>query len=77
MQPSAYRSEAVPVSRPSACSGDQYSGVPTNVPAAVSEPPPRATRASPKSVVTTRADSCSTRMLAGVRSRCTTFFACA
>ena len=54
MQPSAYRSEAVPVSRPSACSGDQYSGVPINVPAAVSEPPLRATRASPKSVVTTR-----------------------
>ena len=43
----------------------------------VAEPPPRAMRASPKSLVTTRPVSRSTRTFPGVRSRWTTPFACA
>ena len=35
MQPSAYMSVAPSVSRPSACSGDQYSGVPSSTPIVV------------------------------------------
>ena len=77
MQPSAYMSVAPSVSRPSACSGDQYSGVPSRTPIVVAEPPARAIRARPKSVVTTRPLSRSMRMFDGVRSRWMTPFACA
>jgi hypothetical protein len=38
MQPSAYTSAGSSESRPSACSGDQNSGVPSSAPGAVSEP---------------------------------------
>ena len=79
MQPSAYMSAGAADSRPSACSGDQYSGVPRSAPIAVtgSEPELRAIRARPKSVVTTRPLLRSIKMFAGVRSRCTTPFSCA
>ncbi len=65
------------VFRPSASSGDQFSGVPSRTPVAVNEPVLRAMRASPKSVVTTRPLPRSIRMFDGVRSRCTTPLPCA
>ena len=64
-------SVALPLSRPRACSGDQYSGVPSSIPCVVTLVEERASRASPKSETTTRPLARSIRTLAGVRSRWT------
>ena len=70
-QPKAYMSVALPLSRPRACSGDQYSGVPSSIPCVVTLVEERASLASPKSETTTRPLARSIRTLAGVRSRWT------
>ena len=70
-------SVAVSLSRPRACSGDQYSGVPSSMPLVVTLVDERASRASPKSETTTRPVALSIRTLPGVRSRWTIPRACA
>ena len=62
---------------PRACSGDQYSGVPSSMPWVVTLVDERASRASPKSETTTRPVALSIRTLPGVRSRWTIPRACA
>ena len=64
-------SVAVSLSAPRACSGDQYSGVPSNMPWVVTLVVERAIRARPKSETTTRPVARSIRTLPGVRSRWT------
>ncbi len=70
-------SVAVSLSSPRACSGDQYSGVPSNMPRVVTLVAERAMRASPKSETTTRPVALSIKTLPGVRSRWTRPLACA
>ncbi len=64
-------SVAVSLSAPRACSGDQYSGVPSNMPWVVTLVDDRAMRARPKSETTTRPEALSISTLPGVRSRWT------
>ena len=58
-------SVAVSLSRPRACSGDQYSGVPSSIPWVVTLVEERAIRASPKSETTTRPVALSISTLPG------------
>ena len=58
-------SVAVSLSAPRACSGDQYSGVPSNMPWVVTLVVERAIRARPKSETTTRPVARSIRTLPG------------
>ena len=64
-------SVAVSLSAPRACSGDQYSGVPSSIPWVVTLVDERAMRARPKSETTTRPVALSISTFPGVRSRWT------
>ena len=58
------------IGSPRACSGDMYCGVPAITPLRVSVAS-SAARAKPKSVIATRSIPSSSKMFAGLMSRCT------